>query len=114
MKTADARETALRQMGALDQLVEIIKELSGPREFRGMTPDEQRVIGLYQTARFNVGQAADKEFPGSPAPSTDTPYRYSRWDGRFGVEGIQTFKLLLPPAIKAEFDRLVKEDNAKC
>lgn len=35
MKTSDPRETAVRQMGAFYQLVEIIKTLSGSREFRG-------------------------------------------------------------------------------
>ena len=52
-------------MGAFYQLVEIIKTLSGSREFRGFTPDEQRVIGIYQTANYNVGQAAG--FIGSQA-----------------------------------------------
>lgn len=39
MRTSDPRETAIRQMGAFYQLVEIIKTLSGSREFRGFTPD---------------------------------------------------------------------------
>ncbi len=42
MQTADPRETAQRQLGAFYQLMEIIKTLSGPREFRGFTPDEAR------------------------------------------------------------------------
>jgi hypothetical protein len=37
MQVADPRETALRQMGAFYQLIEIIKTLSGSREFRGFT-----------------------------------------------------------------------------
>src|SRR5688500_11698454 len=110
MKTSDPRETAIRQMGAFYQLTEIIRTLSGSREFRGFTPDEQRVIGMYQTANYNVGQAASKAFPGVPKSGEETDFHFGRWDRRFGVEGIQTFQLL-PPAIKAEFDRIIKADN---
>jgi hypothetical protein len=110
MKTADPRETALRQIGAFYQLTEIIKTLSGPREFRGLTPDEQRVMGVYQTASFKVAEAASKVFPGAPKPGEATDFHFGRWDPRFGIEGIQTFQLLLPPTIKAEFDRIVKAD----
>ena len=110
MRTSDPRETAIRQMGAFYQLVEIIKTLSGSREFRGFTPDEQRVIGMYQTANYNVGQAASKAFPGVPKAGEATDFHFGRWDRRFGVEGIQTFQLL-PPAIKTEFDGIIKADN---
>ena len=95
MKTSDPRETAIRQMGAFFQLVEIIKTLSGSREFRGFTPDEQRVIGMYQTANYTVGQAASQAFPGGPKSGEETEFRFSRWDRRFGVEGIPTFQLRL-------------------
>lgn len=111
MKTSDPRETAIRQLGAFYQLVEIIKTLSGRREFRGLTPDEQRVVGMYQTASYNLGQAASKSFPGVPKHGEATDFHFGRWDRRFGVEGIPTFQLLLPPTIKAEFDRIIKADN---
>ena len=110
MKTTDPRETAIRQMGAFYQLTEIIKTLSGRREFRGLTPDEQRVMGIYQTANYKVGEAASKTFPGVPKTGEETEFHFGRWDRRFGVSGIQTFQLLLPPTIKAEFDRIVKAD----
>ena len=117
MQTPDPRETALRQMGAFYQLIEIIKTLSGRREFRGFTPDESRIIGAYQVAQYNVGQAADKAFPGpaggSAKFSDQAPYRYGRWDPRFGMEGIQTFKTFLSPTLKAEFDKIVGGDNAR-
>ena len=116
MKTADPKETALRQIGAFYQLEEIIKALSGPREFRGLTPDEQRVLGAYQVAEYNVTQAADKSFPapaGFQVFSDQHPYRFSRWDRRFGVEGIQTLSLFLSPIMKAQFDSIVAGDNAR-
>ena len=115
MQGANPKETALRQMGAFYQLIEIIKTLSGPREFRGFTPDEARIIGAYQVAQYNVGQAADKDFPAPPGHkfSELMPYHYGRWDPRFGVEGIQTFKTFLSAELKAEFDRIVQGDNAR-
>ena len=116
MKTADPKETALRQIGAFYQLEEIIKALSGPREFRGLTPDEQRVLGAYQVAEYNVTQAADKSFPapaGFQVFSDQHPYRFSRWDRRFGVEGIQTLSLFLSPIMKGQFEAIVAGDNAR-
>src|SRR6476646_10997882 len=116
MKTADPEETALRQIGAFYQLEEIIKALSGPREFRGLTPDEQRVLGAYQVAEYNVTQAADKSFPapaGFQVFSDQHPYRFSRWDRRFGVEGIQTLSLFLSPIMKGQFESIVAGDNAR-
>jgi len=116
MKTADPKETALRQIGALYQLMEILKALSGPREIRGFTPDEQRVLGAYQVAEYNVTQAADKSFPpptGFQTFSDQHPYRFSRWDRRFGMEGIQTFELFFSPALKAQFDSIIAGENAR-
>jgi hypothetical protein len=64
-------------------------------------------------AHYNVAQAADKSFPGARKFSEQTPYRYSRSDPRFGVEGIQTFKTFLSPGLKAEFDRIIQSANAR-
>lgn len=114
MQVADPRDTALRQMGAFYQLIEIIKALSGSREFRGFTQDESRVIGAYQVAHYNIAQSADKSFPVPRGKFSDqTPYRYGRWDPRFGVEGIQTFKTFLSPGLKGEFDKIIQGDNAR-
>jgi hypothetical protein len=89
MKTSDPRETALRQIWAFYELTEIIKVLSGPREFArtGMLPDEQKILGDYSVAQYNVSQASDKAFP-SNKPSEDLSYHYSRWDAKFGFKDI--------------------------
>ena len=117
MQTADPRETALRQMGAFYQLMEIIKTLSGPREFRGFTPDEARIMQMYNVAQYNVAQAADKVYAGPAGTSwkfsEQNPYHYGRWDHRFGVEGIAIFKLFFSPALHAEFQKIVGGDNAR-
>jgi hypothetical protein len=57
MKTTDPRETALRQVWAFYELAEIVRVLSGPREFArtGMLPDEEKIIGEYQVAQYKVG-----------------------------------------------------------
>lgn len=110
MAVADPRETALRQLGALWQLQEIIKALSGRREFRGFTPDEGKLIGDYSTAHYYIGKAIDSTYPGPygrwPKVSANTPHNYSRTDPRFGVEGIDTWKLL-PAAVQDQFYQVI-------
>jgi hypothetical protein len=117
MQVADPRETALRQMGALWQLKEIIKQLSGSREFRGFLPDEARLIGVYDTAAYSIGKAIDAAYPGTyqqaRTVSQNTPYMYMRTDPRFGSEGIQTFQALLTPQIAELFDQSVGVDQAR-
>jgi len=117
MKVSDPRETAVRQIGALYQLEEIIRQLSGSREFRGFLPDEARIIGEYQVAKYYIAQAIDKAYPGryqtGQTVSDYTPYRYSRRDDRFGVEGIEVFRTFLNPAIQNQFGQSVGVDVAK-
>lgn len=110
MQVGDPRETALRQIGAFWQLQEILKALSGRREFRGFTPGEGKLIGEYGTAEYYVAQAADSAFP---RLSSSTPYRFARTDPRFGVEGIEVFKTLLTPAIQDQFDQIVGVSRAR-
>jgi len=116
MKVNDPKETALRQIGAFWQLQEILKELSGRREYRGFTPAEGKLIGEYGVAEYYAAQGADSAFPGPfgrlPKLSDSTPYRYARTDPRFGVEGIDVFKLLTP-AIQAQYDQLAGVDRAR-
>src|SRR5687767_12852672 len=50
---ADPRDAVARQMGAFEQLGEIIAELSGGRAAIGQqTPDEDRIMGEYRAARY--------------------------------------------------------------
>lgn len=117
MRVSDPRETALRQIGAFWQLQEILKVLSGRREFRGFTPGEGKLIGEYGVAEYYAAQAADSAFPGPYGNmrklSDNTPYRYARTDPRFGVEGIEVFKTLLTPAIQDQFDQVAGVDRAR-
>lgn len=117
MAVADPRESALRQMGALWQLQEIIKAISGSREFRGFLPDEGRLIGDYSTAAYRIGVAIDSAFPGPYGRwqhvSDNTPYRYSRSDPNFGVEGIDLFGTLVPPPVRILFLQALGVDASK-
>lgn len=98
MEMPDPRESTLRKLGALWQLQEVIKQLSGSREFRGLLPDEAKVLGEYQVAEYYIGQAIDSAFPGpygnAGKVSLNTPYRYMRTDVRFGIEGVELAKVL--------------------
>ena len=117
MTDKDPREQALKQLGALWQLQEVLKQLSGRREFRGFLPDEQKVLGNYQVAEYYLAKAIDSTFPGPygrwQKVSDNTPYRYMRSDPNFGIEGISTFRLLLTPQIQDSFYVSVGLDNAK-
>jgi hypothetical protein len=116
MEMPDPRESALRKLGALWQLQQVIRQLSGPREFRGLLPDEARVLGEYQVAEYYIGQAIDSAFPGrygnSPKVSLNTPYRYMRTDPRFGIEGVELVKVLPVPVLEA-FYQSVGNDKAR-
>jgi hypothetical protein len=116
MEMPDPRESALRKMGALWQLQEVIKQLSGRREFRGFLPDEMKVLGQYQVAEYYIGQAIDSAFPGpygnAGKVSLNTPYRYMRTDVRFGIEGVELVKVL-PVSVLELFYQSAGNDRAR-
>ena len=116
MEMPDPRESALRKLGALWQLQQVIKQLSGRREFRGLLPDEAKVLGEYQVAEYYIGQAIDSAFPGpygnAGKVSLNTPYRYMRTDVRFGIEGVELAKVL-PVSVLELFYQSVGNDKAR-
>src|ERR1700676_2804330 len=62
-QTADAAETAARQMGALLQLKKMIEDAAGPRFFdrrAGLTPDETRICQDYYTAYYRISQSKEE------------------------------------------------------
>ncbi len=113
MKTSDPRETVVRQIWAFYELTEIIKTLSGDREFArtGMLPDEGKIMGEYQVAQYKVSQAADSAFP-SNKPSEDLTYHFSRWDARFGYKGINIWQFF-SESLQSQFAQIVGKDNAR-
>jgi hypothetical protein len=111
MKTNDPRETALRQISAFYELTEVIKTLSGPREFHGFLPDEQKVLGDYQVAQYTVGQPADKAFSNNK-PSEDLTYHFSRWDTKFGFKGINIWQFF-SEGLQSQFTQIIGKDNAQ-
>jgi hypothetical protein len=113
IKTNDPRETAIRQIGAFYELMEIIKTLSGHREFRGYLPDEKQILDDYSIAQYNLGQAADKAFPGIEKPSEDLTYHYGRNDARFGFEGIPIWPTFFSSGLQAQFAQIIGGENAR-
>ncbi len=68
-QSADAPETAARQMGALLQLKKMIEDAAGPRNFdrrTGLTPDETRIRQDYYTAYYRISQSKEKSTRTSP------------------------------------------------
>ena len=113
MKAGDSHETALRQIWAFYELIEVIKTLSGDREFsrNGFLPDETKIIGEYQVAQYKVSQEADKAFPNNK-PSEDLTYHFSRWDPKFGFKGINIWQFF-SESLQSQFTQIVAKDNAR-
>ena len=113
MKTNDPRETAVRQIWAFYELTEIIKALSGDREFArtGMLPDEQKTMGEYQVAQYKISQEADKAFPNNK-PSEDLTYHFSRWDPKFGYKSINIWQFF-SEGLQSQFAQIIGKDNAR-
>ncbi len=71
---SDATDTLNRQMGAMFQLRRMVEDAAGPRQFRGMTPDEGRLIGEYNYAYDRLSK-----MPGAPKLSDfDVDPRFRR------------------------------------
>jgi hypothetical protein len=120
VRTNDPKQTALLQLQALWELPEMIKEMSGPREYgrgaNGLTPDEYRLIAMYNQAHAQLVKESDERFPGP----------YGKWkrfslnvaiyptsDPRFGVDGTLLFKRFFSPAFRAEFEKAIGADAAR-
>jgi hypothetical protein len=57
IKGATPDETAARQMGTFLQFKDIIQDMAGYRYYRNqLTADEQRLIGVYNTAYWNIAK----------------------------------------------------------
>ncbi|MGI9101465.1 MAG: hypothetical protein ACR2IF_03380 [Terriglobales bacterium] len=83
---SDATDTLNRQMGAMWQFKRMIEDAAGPRKFRGLTPDEGRLIGVYSYAYDRLSK-----MPGAPRLSdfdVDPRFRAELWD-RFHMNQIR-------------------------
>lgn len=112
----DARDTAIRQICAFWQLQEIIKSLAGPREFRGLTTDENRLIQAYATGSYQVSQAYEKSLTPDEKrkfENEQNKYRFSRTDPKFGIEGVDLFKRFFSAGFRAQFDQAIGTDAAR-
>jgi superkiller protein 3 len=113
IKGTDAMDTAARQMGALWQLQEIIKELSGFRWTRNqLTPDENRLLGQYAAGYQTAGQPYERIQNAPSHPDKPKWYRmhaFYETDDGFREE---LFNRLLSPALRAEYAKVKGETRA--
>jgi tetratricopeptide (TPR) repeat protein len=130
MTVPDTRETAFRQLYALNQLVDIITGMAHAehRFHKGImdyTAEEQRLIDLYSKACQDVWHAEEKTFATEADKgkfqakcsefrhNVSDPRFGTRFSGMFGVEGVELFKLLFTPEFHARFRRVVAEGDAR-
>jgi len=111
MKDSNPRDSALRAVGALYQLSEIIKTLSQQRGAGGYLPDEKKLLDEYSKAQSDLEQAAAKALPGQQLNLASNPYHFSRSDPRFGFEGIPVWTTFLFPTLQAQFAQIVGGNN---
>lgn len=116
----EPHQTALLQLQAFWELGEIVKELSGPREFgrgaNGLTPDESRLFQMYNNAFSKLSQESNEKFPGPYGNwkrFSLNVHIYPRNSGPFGVEGAKVFEKLLPAEIKTRFDSAITFEAAR-
>ena len=111
----DAKKTALLQIEALNELQEIVKALSGPREYAGLTPDDYKWIQTYKLAASHASQEADNAFPGPYGQwkrfSLNVPI-YPRDYPAFGVE-TQVFRRFFSAGFRAQFEKAIGADQAR-
>ena len=99
---ADQIDTAARQAGAFWQLQQIIYTMLGPGRSRNqLTPDEQRLIGVYYAAYYRVWQPLEKSL------SQDRPRLFKlqgyTLDPRFRNE---LFNRFFSPAFRAQYEKV--------
>ncbi|MFB3922163.1 MAG: tetratricopeptide repeat protein [Terriglobia bacterium] len=108
LKSADAMETAAKQMGAFWQLQEMINNLAGPRRYRNqLTPDEKRFLGQYAAGYQAAGQ------PYANYPDRPTWYKLH---AHYEVDAVFLEELLnrfFSPGLRAQYLQLKGEQHAR-
>ena len=114
---SDHEDTMARQMAALNQLSLAIDELAGPRRWHeGLTPDEQRLRGLYYAAAEKIRDEAHATLsnelgPGFHGPFSKPPLRKwyaQQWAYETDPSGRRaTLLRYLPADLVARFDATV-------
>jgi len=107
VKGIDPMDTAARQMGAFWQLQQMIKNLAGPRQYRNLTPDEGRLLGLYAYGY----QQAEKPYESYPdRPKWFQMHSFYEVDDAFLDELLQKF---FSPGLRGQYLQVLGEKHAR-
>ena len=114
MTTNDPHETALRQIWAFYELMEVVKVLSGPREFARpvMLPDEQKILVEYQHSSIQHQPGGRQSFSEQQTQPKTLTYHFSRWDTKFGFKGVNIWQFF-SEGLQSQFAQIVGADNAR-
>jgi hypothetical protein len=102
METADADETAGRQVAAFWQLQQMILDMAGPRQYQkgGLTADENKVRQGYYAAYYNLSHSGtQKSVSVSAGLSSNPAFRN------------QLIQQLFPPTFAAEYPKLMAQSK---
>ena len=112
---SDAKQTALLQLQAFYELGEIIKTLAGPREYTGLTPDENKWIQTYRQAGAHLAQESDKAFPGPYGNWKRFSLNVAMYPSNYPDFAVETqlFKRFFSPAVRAAFEKELGIDAAR-
>lgn len=89
IRGADADQTAARQMGTFLQFKGMIETMAGGRRYRNeLTPDEQRLIGAYYGAYWEIAKTKPEyqKFTGLKGFDIDPAWRKQLFDQYFSPE----------------------------
>ena len=100
MLVGSPKDNALRSLGALYQLSEIINVLSAQRGSGGYSPDEKKLLDGYSKMQSVLLQIAAQKLPGQPFDLATNPYHFNRSDPKFGFEGIPVWTTFLTPTLQ--------------
>ncbi len=107
MKTADPAESGARQMAAFSWLMQILMQMSGPRQYlsgaAGLTADESKLRLAYNTAFYSIEKSNPKYMlPGGPMRQLQfsLPFRN------------QIIRQLFPATFPAEYSKAMAQARA--
>lgn len=108
---ANPDDTLARQVAVFTYLPQIVQRIQGPNRKYGdpLTPDEERVIGAYNLAAYEMSQSYAKSHSAEEAKAFERKHGQYEMDAAFYEEW---FNRLLSPTFRAGYQQVQKANGA--